>query len=59
MTDKTKKILTYTGGGVIAAGAIVLGVGAGAGGESLAMEVVGGVFACIGVVVALIGKFKK
>lgn len=52
MTDKTKKILKWTGVGTIAAGAVCLFMGGGT--EGYALEIVGAVFATIAMVVAFV-----
>ena len=56
MTDKTKKILKWTGVGTIAAGAVCLFIGGGT--EGYAVEIVGGVFTVIAMVMALIKSGK-
>lgn len=54
MTDKTKNIIKWSGVGAIALGCIALYVGGGT--ESYAAEIVGGVFAIIGIAIGFIKK---
>jgi len=54
MNEKTKNIVRWSGVGAIALGCVALYVGGGT--EGNAAEIVGGVFAIIGIVIGIIKK---
>ena len=54
MTDKTKNIVKWSGVGAVALGCVAIYFGGGS--ETYAMEIVGSVFAIVGIVLAVIKK---
>lgn len=52
MKDKTKKIIKWSGIGAVAVGSLAIYIGGGS--EGYAIEVVGAVFAVVGIVMSLI-----
>ena len=54
MTEKTKKIVKWCGVGAIALGSVALYLGGGS--EGYGIEVVGGVFLIIGIVIGILKK---